>query len=153
RRPRTSRGALTVRARTIAREAALKALYQLDLRSSVPDAEIEELIVREAQTPEAQDYARECVKGTRGHRDEIDKEISAVAENWDPAPWAPIDRTVLRPPLSEMISGGATPPAVAIKEAVTTGKKSSTKAWGGFVSGILNQIKNRRLSASTDEPR
>ncbi len=137
-----------MRARTVAREAALKALYQLDLRSAFPAAEIEELLAREASTSDARSYARECVRGTREHVEEIDKEISAVAENWDLARMAAVDRNVLRLAIYEMCFRTDIPPAVAINEAVTIAKRYSTKDSGAFVNGILDQVKNRRLGAT-----
>ena len=132
-----------MRARTLAREAALKALYQLDLRRSVPDAEIEELLQREAPQREAADYARVLVKGTRKLLARIDREIVEVAENWDLARMAALDRNVLRLAVFEMIEREDIPPAVAINEAVSIAKKYSTKDSGGFVNGILDQVKTR----------
>jgi transcription antitermination factor NusB len=132
-----------VRSRTLAREAALKALYQLDLRSSVPDAEVEELLVREAPPREAQDYARAVIRGTRKNVARIDGEIAQVAENWDLQRMAAIDRNVLRLAIYELLFREDIPPAVAINEAVMIAKKYSTKDSGGFVNGILDQVKNR----------
>lgn len=132
-----------MRSRTAAREAALKGLYQLDLRSSVPDAELDELLERECNQREAQDYARLLIKGTRKHETSIDKEITQVAENWDLARMAAIDRNVLRMAIFEMLHRDDIPPAVAINEAVTIAKKYSTKDSGAFVNGILDQVKNR----------
>jgi transcription antitermination factor NusB len=135
-----------VRSRTLAREAALKALYQLDLRSSVPDPELEELLQREAPQAEARDYAKVVVLGTRKVLARIDREIAAVAENWDLGRMAAIDRNVLRLAIYEMLFREDVPPAVAINEAVTIAKKYSTKDSGAFVNGILDQVKNRLAS-------
>ena len=132
-----------MRSRTLAREAALKALYQLDLRSSVPEVDLEELLQREAPSKDATDYAREVVQGTRKNLDRIDREIRDVAENWDLARMAAIDRNILRMAIYEMLDRQDIPPAVAINEAVTIAKKYSTKDSGGFVNGILDQVKNR----------
>ncbi|HZU99073.1 MAG TPA: transcription antitermination factor NusB [Planctomycetota bacterium] len=144
-----------MRSRTQAREAALKGLYQLDLRSSVPEAELEELLAHECEQRDAQDYARILIKGTRRELDGIDKEIKEVAENWDLGRMAAIDRNVLRMAIFELKNRDDIPPAVAINEAVTIAKKYSTKDSGGFVNGILDQIKNRlaargALAAKTD---
>ncbi len=148
-----------MRSRTAAREAALKGLYQLDLRSSVPDSELDELLERECAQREAQDYARHLVKGTRKNLAAIDSEISQVAENWDLGRMAAIDRNVLRMAIYEMLHREDIPPAVAINEAVTIAKKYSTKDSGGFVNGILDQVKNRlaargalKAAVTTDEP-
>jgi transcription antitermination factor NusB len=144
-----------MRSRTQAREAALKGLYQLDLRSSVPETELEELLAHECEQRDAQDYARILIKGTRRELDGIDKEIKDVAENWDLGRMAAIDRNVLRMAIFELKNRDDIPPAVAINEAVTIAKKYSTKDSGGFVNGILDQVKNRlaargALAAKTD---
>ncbi len=148
-----------MRSRTLAREAALKALYQLDLRSSVPDVELDELLERECPHAEARQYARLLIKGTRANEKAIDEEIVQVAENWDLARMAAIDRNVLRMAIYEMIHREDIPVAVAINEGVTIAKKYSTKDSGGFVNGILDQVKNRLAArgalaakvAATDE--
>jgi transcription antitermination factor NusB len=148
-----------MRSRTLAREAALKALYQLDLRSSVPDAELDELLERECPHAEARQYARLLIKGTLAHQEAIDKEITQVAENWDLGRMAAIDRNVLRMAIFEMIHREDIPVAVAINEGVTIAKKYSTKDSGAFVNGILDQVKNRLAArgalaakvAATDE--
>jgi transcription antitermination factor NusB len=132
-----------MRSRTLAREAALKGLYQLDLRSSVPDPELDELLERECEPKEARDYARILVKGTRKNVATIDQEIAQVAENWDLGRMAAIDRNVLRMAIYEMIYRDDIPAPVAINEAVTIAKKYSTKDSGAFVNGILDQVKNR----------
>lgn len=134
-----------MRVRTIAREAALKALYQVDLRPSISQEEIDELLAREATSVDARSYARDVVQGTRRHRESIDREIEAVAQNWDLARMAVIDRNVLRMAIYEMLFREDIPPAVAINEAVTIAKRYSTKDSGGFVNGILDQVKNRKL--------
>ncbi|MBI3723228.1 transcription antitermination factor NusB [bacterium] len=132
-----------MRSRTLAREAALKALYQVDLRSSVPDGEIEELLEREAPQREARDYARVLVRGARKNVERIDSEIAQVAENWELSRMAAIDRNVLRLAIYELLFREDIPPAVAINEAVVIAKKYSTKDSGAFVNGILDQVKNR----------
>ncbi len=150
-----------MRSRTLAREAALKGLYQLDLRKSVPDGEIEELLEQEAPQREARDYARAVIRGTRKNLERIDGEIAQVAENWDLARMAAVDRNVLRLAIYELIFREDIPPAVAINEAVVIAKKYSTKDSGAFVNGILDQVKNRlaargelkSLNAAHEEPK
>ena len=132
-----------MRSRTLAREAALKGLYQLDLRSEVNDRELDELLERECPQRDARDYAKHLVKGTRKPQESIDREIAQVAQSWVLGRMAAIDRNVLRMAIYEMLHRDDIPPAVAINEAVTIAKKYSTKDSGGFVNGILDQVKNR----------
>src|SRR5437764_15262204 len=101
-----------MRSRTLAREAALKALYQLDLRRSVPDAELEELYALEAPQREAADYARILVRGARKHQARIDALITEVAENWELSRMAAIDRNLLRLAIFELLERDDIPAAV-----------------------------------------
>ncbi len=56
---------------------------------------------------------------------------------------APLERSILRLAVWEMISG-TTPPEVAIDEAVRLAKRYSTDEAGGFVNGVLGAIQKER---------
>lgn len=132
------------RPRTQAREAALKALYLLDLRPDSSPADVEEAMGEEVRTDEARRFARALIEGTRGHLDAIDREVEAVAHNWKLKRMAVVDRNVLRLGAYELLfCRDEIPPAVAIDEAVTIAKKFSTRESGSFVNGILDRIRER----------
>ncbi|MCO5165337.1 MAG: transcription antitermination factor NusB [Planctomycetes bacterium] len=132
-----------MRPRSQAREAALKALYQVDLRPDLTDAEVDELLRADARNEESLAFARELVTGTRAHMAEIDQEVESIAHNWNLKRMAVIDRNVIRLGAFELIHRKDIPPAVAINEAVEMAKKYSTKDSGSFVNGILDKIHHR----------
>jgi transcription antitermination factor NusB len=132
-----------MRARSQAREAALKALYQVDVRPDLTDAEVEEVLQKESRSEDALAFARELVTGTRAHVAEIDREVETVAHNWNIKRMAVIDRNLIRMGAFELIHRTDVPPAVAINEAVVMAKKFSTKDSGSFVNGILDKIHQR----------
>jgi 3',5'-nucleoside bisphosphate phosphatase len=137
-----------MRARSQAREAALKALYQIDVRPDLTEAELEEVIKQEARSDDALAFARELVAGTRAHVAEIDREVETVAHNWNIKRMAVIDRNLIRMGAFELIHRTDVPPAVAINEAVVMAKKFSTKDSGSFVNGILDKIHQRHHGTS-----
>lgn len=132
------------RPRSQAREAALKALYVLDLRPECSPEELEELLREEVRTDEARKFARALVDGTRQHQAEIDREVETVAHNWKLRRMAVVDRNVIRLGAYELLfCRDEIPPAVAIDEAVTIAKKFSSRESGAFVNGILDKIRER----------
>lgn len=136
-----------MRARSQGREAALKALYQVDVRPDLTEQELDGVLASEARAEDALAFARELVKGTREHMADIDREVEAVAHNWNLKRMAVIDRNVIRLGAFELIHRPDIPPAVAINEAVVMAKKYSTKDSGSFVNGILDKIHQRRHGA------
>ena len=140
-----------MRARTHAREVALRVLYQFDLRPDLEPEGLMNLLRRELELPEAEDFARELVEGTRFHQEAIDATIEAAAANWELKRMAVIDRNVLRLGVFELLHRPDVPPAVTINEAVELAKRYSTKESGSFVNGILDQIHKRSAQEAAAE--
>ena len=89
--------------RTRSRELALQFLYQLDLRGDDLLAEAKDFLRNEERDAETQRFALRLVEGTFEHWDEIDKTIQGVAQNWNIARMAVVDRNVLRLAAWELI--------------------------------------------------
>ncbi len=135
--------------RTRARELALKFLYQVDL---LGDEVIDELPyflkVVEERDAETCRFARRLVLGAHEHRAAIDTVIQEVAQNWQIARMAVIDRNVLRLATYELLHCDDIPPKVAINEAIELGKRYSTANSGAFINGVLDKIKSQRPAAA-----
>ncbi|MDC3378753.1 transcription antitermination factor NusB [Planctomycetota bacterium] len=134
------------RARTQAREAVLKALYQLDLRPDLTPEDVDDVLVGEARLGDSLGFARELLVGVRKNVDAIDQEVEQVAHNWKLRRMAVIDRNVIRLAAFEIIHRPDIPAPVTINEAVTIAKKYSTKDSGSFVNGILDKVYQRHRS-------
>ena len=89
------------------------------------------------------EFALHLVRGTAEHQEEIDRVIRAVAQNWEIARMAVIDRNVLRMATYELLHCADIPPKVSINEAIELGKRYSTQNSGGFINGVLDKIKDR----------
>lgn len=129
--------------RTRGRELALQALYQLDLRGDEILAEVDEFLREEEPDRESREFANKLLHGVHEARAELDKVIQSVAQNWDIARMAVIDRNVLRLASWELLFCHDIPPKVAINEAIELGKRYSTQNSGAFINGILDKIKSR----------
>lgn len=138
-----------MRKKTLARELALQALYQHDLRSlsaGFGPEEIEEFLGGSTRDAAILAYARRLVFGTIERRAAIDKRIARAVHHWKLDRIAPVDRCVLRLAVFELLEPADVPPKVAIDEAIELAKKFSTEASGAFVNGILDRI-YRELSS------
>lgn len=130
-----------MRKRTRARELALQALYQLDLRKDLTFEEALRFLEVHAEDPSVLQFAQTLVEGCRERVEEIDLAIQTVAENWDIRRMAFIDRNVLRLAVYELKYLEDIPPKVSINEGVELGKRFSTAGSGAFINGILDRIK------------
>lgn len=129
--------------RTRSRELALQFLYQLDLRGDDLLGEAKDFLRSEERDAETQRFAQRLIEGTFEHWDDIDREIQNVAQNWNIARMAVVDRNVLRLATYELLHCKDIPPKVAINEAIELGKRYSTSNSGAFINGILDKIMNR----------
>ena len=139
-----------MRRRTKAREAALQFLYQADLRGESVWPDVDAFLDSASKDgvlpdPDAKEFARRLILGTRRHRDEIDALLKSVARNWDLRRMAAVDRNVLRMSAYEMLWCRDVPPKVAINEAIELGKRYSTANSGAFINGILDRIRIDKL--------
>ncbi len=129
--------------RTDQRRAALRLLYEADIKGMDPSAVA-------GQAPEGS-FTRELVEGVASHLAEIDQTIGDAAQDWTVERMPAVDRAALRLACYELRPESGTPPAVAIDEAVTSVKELSTDESGRFVNGVLGRIA-REAAAGADEP-
>lgn len=133
-----------MRKRTLAREIALRTLYQVDLRGEDDRQVAAALLDEEEAEEEIRSYARDLVDGVLARRSEIDGQIKEAAVNWDLHRMPVIDRNVLRMGVFELLWGEDVPPKVAINESIELAKKYSTVESGAFVNGILDKVRQRK---------
>ena len=120
------------------RMAAVVALYQRD----VTQRPIDELVGREATA-----FTRELVEGVEADRAELDELIAGHAEGWALDRIAPLERSILRVALYEMLHRPDVPDEVAIDEAIEAAKELCAAEAGGFVNGILGAVKRTEVKS------
>ena len=135
--------------RKLAREAAFKALFQLDFnfeedrREESENLAIETMFDDEPKLTSKRDFAyvEDSVKGTRAHLPEIDAMITAHLKDWTLPRIMAADRNILRLAVYEMkFLEPAIPKGVVINEAVELAKRYGTDDSARFVNGILESI-------------
>lgn len=126
--------------RRLAREAAIRTLFQIDAsHAQVEQAltyNISELGVSEKNVP----FAQQLVEGALKHRDEIDQTISRHSDHWSIERMARTDRSILRMAVYEILFIHDIPGSVSVNEAVELAKEYGDADSGKFVNGVLGQI-------------
>ena len=123
--------------RTEQRRAAVWALYQSDLLGRP----LQETFPRDAHA-----FTRELAALVLARRPELDALISRYATGWTLDRIAPLERSILRVALLEILHApelpgeAAIPPEGAIDEAVQTAKEFCGADAPGFINGILGSV-------------
>jgi N utilization substance protein B len=130
--------------RTEQRRAAIWALYQSDLLGRP----LEQTFPRDVPP-----FTRALAQLVRDRQGELDELIRRHASGWSLERIAPLERSILRVGLVELLHGSelpgetAIPPEGAIDEAVETAKRFCGAEAPAFVNGILGAVL-RELDAS-----
>ncbi len=133
-------------ARSKARKRALDILFESDVRGTSPLDTLRAWVGR--ADPVVPGYAVALVEGVVGHRDRIDVLIATFAEGWTLDRMPPVDRTVLRLAVYELLWCDDVPDAVVIDEAVELAKSLSTPESPGFVNGLLGRLLSLKSTLS-----
>ncbi|MEX1142911.1 MAG: transcription antitermination factor NusB [Thermoleophilaceae bacterium] len=124
--------------RTDQRRAAVVALYQADLTGRP----IGELLPREATQ-----FTRELSEGVGREGEQLDALIERHATGWTLDRIAPLERSILRVALFELLHRSDVPAEVAIDEAVETAKELCGTDAPGFVNGILGAAHREEVAS------
>jgi N utilization substance protein B len=86
-------------------------------------------------------YLRDLVEGVASHLEELDAFIVRYSEHWRLERMTVVDRNLLRLAIYELAYQPHIPPKVVINEAVEMAKRFGSEASGGFINGILDQVR------------
>ena len=125
--------------RSKAREVAVQMLYQADLNPDVSAASVHEQIRSHLKDESLTLFAWQLFTRVLEVRDELDRRIISVAENWSLPRMAPTDRNVLRLGTWELLYSD-TPHRVVIDEAIELARKFASLQSTQFVNGILDRL-------------
>ncbi|HEV2074688.1 MAG TPA: transcription antitermination factor NusB [Thermoleophilaceae bacterium] len=120
------------------RRAAVIALYQQD----VTGRSLAELL-----PPGATDFTTELIRGADGERETLDALIERHAAGWALDRIAPLERSILRVGLYELLHRPDVPDEVAIDQAVRAAKELCGADAPAFVNGILGAVERKRVGA------
>jgi N utilization substance protein B len=126
--------------RHLSRIVVMQSLYEWDLR---PDEDPLKVAARNMQNF-AEDVDREFVianlNGTLTHLSFIDDLIAKAAPEWPLEQVSPIDKSILRLAIYEILNSQDVPPKVVINEAVELGKAYGGDNTSKFINGVLGTI-------------
>jgi N utilization substance protein B len=86
------------------------------------------------------EFARDLVQGVADHREELDALISRASADWPLERIAPLERSILRTALYEVLHRPDVPDEVAIDEAVEAAKTFCGADAPKFVNGVLGGV-------------
>src|SRR4051794_5641801 len=95
---------------------------------------------------EANSFSRGRIDGVVHHQEEIDALIERYSQGWALERIAPLERSILRTALYEMLHRTDVPDEVAIDEAVEAAKELCGAEAPKFVNGILGAVKRTEVT-------
>ncbi|MBE3573929.1 MAG: transcription antitermination factor NusB [Firmicutes bacterium] len=139
--------------RRLARELALKVLFQMDVGRVTADTAWRVLLEDEEQPyPEgAIPFARELVEGVRTHLSRLDHLLQQHSVGWSLARMPNVDRNILRMAVYELCYRPDIPANVSINEAIELAKRYSEPESGRFINGVLGAL-SREIGKPGGEP-
>lgn len=123
-----------------ARAIAFQVIYQNDLNPEQSLA-IKDIFIqsRLQDNRKLVAFAHQLIDGVNGHREEIDRRLSAIADNWKLSRMSATDRNVLRLGAFEILHFD-TPDRVAINEAIDLSRRFGGEQSFQFVNGVLDKL-------------
>jgi N utilization substance protein B len=131
----------TMTRRSRAREVALQLLFQRDQNPSVAREAVERFAGDRLKGRELGTFCLSLYDGVVAHLDEIDRRLTAAAENWRLPRMAAVDRNVLRLGAFELLYTPETPAGVAFDEAIELARRYGSADSPGFVNGVLDRLR------------
>jgi transcription antitermination protein NusB len=130
-----------IRALRTGRRLALAAIFEADFGQRTAESILERHLAEHEGDPTAADLARRLVGAVVAHRDTIDAEISRTAPQYPVGGLAPMDRSLLRGAIGEVLHS-PTPARVAIAEWVELARTYSGDPMRRLMNGVLGRIAN-----------
>ena len=136
--------------RRLAREYALQALYEADLREVARRSALDHLWatlvdgdgLEGARPAEAEEvaFAERLCAGVDARHGEIDTLIETCSTNWRMPRMPVVDRNILRLAAFELLACPDIPGSVSVNEAVELAKRYGGADTRAFVNGIVDRI-------------
>ncbi|MCL5267806.1 MAG: transcription antitermination factor NusB [Bacteroidetes bacterium] len=123
--------------RRLARERVLQALYAYDISRTSPEF-LSSDIFKDIEDLPALEFAKKLYRDTLENLNDLDVILQSHLEHWDISRVNPIDRSLLRMGIAEILYSVEIPTKVTINEVIELAKRYSTEESPKFVNGILD---------------
>jgi transcription antitermination protein NusB len=127
--------------RSRGREVALQLLFQHDMNPGLGREVLAEFVHERLHDPALEPFSLGLYDGVVAHAADIDRRLTAAAENWRIARMAVVDRNVLRLGGYELLYTPETPANVAFDEAIELARRYGSAASPAFVNGVLDRLR------------
>lgn len=154
---------MAVSKRRLGRQMAVQMLFQSDLGGASAEEILGHFDPTEVlasgtsgadrdrrQLTQAFEYAAGLLRGSLGHREEIDAVIKAQAEHWRLERMPVVDRNILRLAVYELLYESDVPHLVVVDEAIELAKRFGSENSGRFINGLLDGVLKSRSLPGTD---
>ncbi len=118
---------------------ALQILFEADAVGRDPLKLLDRDIAEHSLSQSGRTFLSDLVRGVLENLGELDKIITRFAPSWPISQLAIVDRNLLRMAVHEL-TGGDTPPTVAINEAVELARVFGSGSSSRFVNGVLGSV-------------
>ena len=140
--------------RRIARELALKILYQTEFQTFSKDRALKPLLndffEKGNYSQTEKDFCSEILTGLRDYKEIIDEKIKNYSKNWNMKRMSLVDLNIMRIAVFEMFYGKDVPGKAVLNEALEMAKTFSGGKSPSFINGILDQILKEVNSSERD---
>ncbi len=126
--------------RHLSRTIAMQTIYECDMRRDEDVEAITRRNIEEFQEDADAEYIHNVVDGILRVATEIDAKISGAAPEWPVDQISPIDKSILRVAIFELLYSEEVPPKVAINEAVELAKLFGGENSSKFINGVLGTL-------------
>jgi N utilization substance protein B len=123
--------------RRLARERVLQTLYAYDISGTSPEFLCTD-IMKDIVDQAALEFARKLFRDTIENIKDLDSILQNHLEHWDMKRVNPIDRSLLRMGIAEILYSQEIPTKVTMNEIIELAKRYSTEESPKFVNGILD---------------
>lgn len=115
----------------------MQALFQSEVSSCDVQDALDSLFEDEEVLDEAKKFSSRLAQGVVEHRQELDDKIAALSRNWTMDRINPVNKSILRLAIYELVYEKETPRSVVINEAIELAKRYSEEESAKFINGIL----------------
>jgi N utilization substance protein B len=126
--------------RHLSRIVIMQSLYEWDLRPEEDPMVIAARNMENFSEDVDRTFVTSTLQGTLKHLSRLDEQIAKAAPEWPLEQVSPIDKSILRLAVHEILFSKDVPPKVVINEAVELGKAYGGDNTGKFVNGVLGTI-------------
>lgn len=126
--------------RTRARQIAMQALYQLDVRGGNAVSSIDSFFAESDEDESCRELAKKWCSGAWENVRQCDKLIEESAVRWSLSRLSLVDKSILRLAVYQLQFCEDIPPKVSINEAIELAKKYSGDKSPAFVNGVLDAV-------------